>query len=77
MFAICDVLILSAVAVAPQAWLDRGLNSENSEPSRTYTVPLADEKDALAEADELKQEAALRKKIAEKMVIRGLEDKCR
>ena len=35
------------------------------------------ENDALAEAEAMKQEAALRKKIAEKMVIRGLEDKCR
>ena len=40
-------------------------------------VLLTSEKDALAESEALKQEAALRKKIAEKMVIRGLEDKCR
>ena len=35
------------------------------------------EREVLTEAEDLKGEAALRKKIAEKMVIRGLEDKCR
>jgi beta-galactosidase len=49
MTALLSSLILPIAAAAAQPWLDPGQNSENREPSRTYTVPLADEKDALAD----------------------------
>ena len=35
------------------------------------------ERDALLEVDDLQKEAALKRKLAEKIVLRGLEEKCR
>lgn len=35
------------------------------------------ERDSLREVEELQKDAALKKKIAEKIILRGLEEKCR
>ena len=67
--ALCDATEAEAAKARKEAVAAAGKESE--------TLRLRGERDALLEVEDLKKEAALKRKVAEKIVLRGLEEKCR